>query len=475
MTSSPIPRAAQEKKERIETAVMLTKNARPRSLHERMVDHTIPGVSIAVINDYQLEWACGYGVRKRGEPEHIDTETVFQACSISKAVTAIAVLRLVEEGRLDLDADVNLFLKSWKVSANGSWQPKVSIRQVLSHTAGISVQGFPGYYRDQDIPTLLEILDGEQPANTPEIRVTTIPGLRFRYSGGGYCILQQLLMDVIKEPFPNLMHELVLSPLGMNDSAYEQPLPPHRSKMAAAGHRSSGKPVAGDWYIYPELAAAGLWTTPSDLAHFALELQCAREGKPHQLLSTQMVKELLTPQSHGDDPKVGDMGLGVFVQGAGPDARFGHPGDNTGFTSCWVSLMHGGRGCILMTNSDNGWSLQQEVLRAIGQVYVWPEPPSQKNHESKAMVGAAASDLYVGEYELRSDLSFTISSAGDHLFFQMPGQPPLKLVRQREGVYFLAHMDDTITFVRNGQGNVQALLLRQGTVEALALKRDLVR
>ena len=149
MTSSPIPHTAQERKERIETTVMLTKNGRPRSLHERMVDYVIPGVSIAIINDYHLEWACGYGVRKRGEPERVDTETVFQACSISKAVTAIAVLRLVEEGRLDLDADVNTFLQSWKVPANGLWQPKITVRQLLSHTAGMSVPWFAGYHRQQ--------------------------------------------------------------------------------------------------------------------------------------------------------------------------------------------------------------------------------------------------------------------------------------------------------------------------------------
>lgn len=370
MTLSPLPRTVQEKKERIETAVMLTKNGRPRSLHKRLVDYTIPGMSITVINNYHLEWACGYGVRKRGEPERVDTETLFQACSISKAVTAIAVLRLVEAGYLDLDADVNRFLKSWKVPANGSWQPKVTVRQVLSHTAGISVPWFAGYHRDQDIPTLREILYGDQPSNTPEIRVITTPGVRFCYSGGGFCILQQLLIDVMKKPFPNLMHELVLDPLGMNHSTYEQP-PLALAKMVAAGHRRSGKPVAGDWYVYPELAAAGLWTTPSNLAHFALELQCAKEEKPHQLLSTQMVKELLTPQSHGDDR--GDMGLGVFVQGTGYGTRFGHPGDNAGFTSCWASLMQGGQGCILMTNSDNGWTLQQEVLRTIAQVYAWPE------------------------------------------------------------------------------------------------------
>ncbi|MGI9060006.1 MAG: serine hydrolase [Ktedonobacteraceae bacterium] len=469
MTSSP---TAQEKKERIETAVMLTKNGRPRSLHKRMVDYSIPGVSIAVINDYHLEWACGYGVRKRDEPERIDTETVFQACSISKAVTAIAVLRLVEEGRLDLDADINLFLKSWKVPANGSWRPKITIQQVLSHTAGISVPWFAGYHRDQDIPTLLEILNGEQPTNTPEIRVTTIPGVRFRYSGGGYCILQQLLMDVMNQPFPELMRELVLGPFGMDHSTYEQPLPAHRSKMAAVGHRASGKPVVGDWHVYPELAAAGLWTTPSDLAHFALELQCAREEKPHQLLSAQMMKELLTPQNHGDDN--GDIGLGVFVEGAGPGARFGHSGDNTGFTSCWVSLMQGGQGCILMTNSDNGWSLQQELLHTIAQVYAWPELPPQENHESLTADIVAASDTCVGEYELRSDLSITIGRDGDHLFFQLPSQPPLKLVRHSDTIYLLANVDDTITFVKNGQGNVQALILQQGVTQTIALRRGFV-
>ena len=231
MTSS-IPYPAQERKKQIETTVIVTKNGHPRSLHERMADYSIPGVSIAIINDYQLEWACGYGACKTDEPERITTETLFQACSISKAVTAIAVLRLVEEGKLELDADVNLFLKSWKVPANGSWRPKVTIRQLLSHTAGTNVPWFPGYHRDQDIPTLLEVLNGKQPANTPDIRVTTLPGIRFRYSGGGYCILQQLLIDVMQQPFPELMNALVLKPLGMIHSTYAATPTTHKTMMA---------------------------------------------------------------------------------------------------------------------------------------------------------------------------------------------------------------------------------------------------
>ena len=470
MTSSPIPHTAQEKKERIETALMLAKNGRSRSLHQRLSDYAIPGVSVAVINDYQIEWASGYGVRKRGEPDLVDTETLFQACSTSKAVTAMAVLRLVEEGHLDLDADVNMFLRSWKIPANGLWQPGVTIRQLLTHTAGMSVPWFAGYHPQQDIPTLLEILNGDQPANTPGIRVTSIPGLRFRYSGGGYTVLQQLLIDVMQLPFPELMRELVLNPLGMDHSTYEQPLPAQQVKMAAAAHRANGKPVPGDWHVYPEMAAAGLWTTPSDLARLGLELQSAREGRPHRLLSKQMVVQLLTPQSHDDDR--GDMGLGVFVQGTGPDGRFGHPGDNTGFTSYWVSLMQGGRGCVLMTNSDNGWSLQEELLRAIAQVYAWPEPPSQKNLKSEALEGVAVSDSCVGEYELRPDLSLTINRDGDSLFLQLPEQPPLKLTRYSDEVYSLANMGEVITFVSDGQGKVQALILQQGEAKTIALRRS---
>ncbi|HEV2653791.1 MAG TPA: hypothetical protein VGT82_02490, partial [Ktedonobacteraceae bacterium] len=212
-----------------------------------------------------------------------------------------------------------------------------------------------------------------------------------------------------------------------------------------------------------------LWTTPSDIARFALNLQCAGEGKPHQLLSASIVKELLTPQSHGDDR--GDMGLGVFVQGTGPGARFGHPGDNAGFTSCWVSLLQGGQGCVLMTNSDNGWSLQQELLRAIAQVYTWPE---LLPHENLALEDVATSATAVGEYELYPGLSLTISKDGEHLFFQMPGQPPLKLVRQSDTLYMLANMDDTITFVGDGQGNVRALILQQGATISVALRRGRV-
>src|SRR5207244_12555644 len=182
-----------------------------------------------------------------------------------------------------------------KLPANLGWQPHVTVRQRLSHTAGLTVHGFPGYPRDTHAPSLVEVLDGK--GNTPPVRVSTIPGLQFSYSGGGYCVLQQLLVDVTGSSFPELALELVLGPLAMADSTYEQPLPEHRWPEAASGHRQGGKPVAESWHVYPEQAAAGLWTTPSDLARFLIAVQEAKAGVRGAFLSRELVDELLRPQA----------------------------------------------------------------------------------------------------------------------------------------------------------------------------------
>lgn len=353
-----------------------------QSLLDCIAKQRIPGVSIAIINDYQIEWAEGYGVREMGQPDAINTETLFQACSISKAVTAVAALRLVERGQFDLDSDTNAFLTSWKVppQKKGVSQPAVTLRQLLSHTAGISVAWYPGYHREQDIPTLYEVLESAYVSNTPEVRVTTTPGESFRYSGGGYCVVQQALMDVMQKPFPELMRELVFEPVEMQESTYEQPLPSEKWHRAATAHRPGGKSVPGKWHIYPEMAAAGLWTTPTDLARFALDLQCAQAGMPSRLLSQRMVNELLTPQTSAD--KRGKIGLGVFIHGKGNYARFGHAGDNAGFNCQWISLVHKGQGCVIMTNSDEGWLITDKLPRIIAQVYEWPDRATEDEKPS---------------------------------------------------------------------------------------------
>ena len=242
-------------------------------LADRMAALHVPGVSIAVIHDGAIEWARGFGVMKLGGSP-VTPETLFQAASISKPVAALAALRLVQSGKLDLDADVNRYLQSWKVPDNEfTAKNKVTLRELLTHTAGMTVHGFAGYASGAPGPTLLQVLNGEKPANSPAIRVDTTPGTKWAYSGGGYVIVQQMLADVTGRPFPKLMREMVLGPIGMTRSTYEQPLPAARLAEAATPYRQDGTPVPGGPHTYPEMAPAGLWTTPSDLARYAMEVQ----------------------------------------------------------------------------------------------------------------------------------------------------------------------------------------------------------
>ena len=270
-------------------------------LAERMHYYQIPGVSLAVINNGENEWARAYGVREKGSHLAVTTTTLFQAGSISKPVAAMAALVLVQQGKLGIDENVNNKLASWKVPENEFTKgQKVSLRGILSHTAGLTVRGFPGYGVNEEIPTLLQILDGIKPANTEPIRVDMLPNRQWRYSGGGYTAMQQLLIDVAGKPFPDILEEVVLRPIGMEHSTYQQPLPQGLAVSATSAHRN-GRKLEGKWHTYPEMAAAGLWTTPSDLALFAIELQNAIAGKSDKVLSTSMANLMVTPvmQNHG--------------------------------------------------------------------------------------------------------------------------------------------------------------------------------
>jgi CubicO group peptidase (beta-lactamase class C family) len=211
-------------------------------LVDRMATLRVPGVSIAVIHAGKIEWARGFGVASIGGAD-VNSNTLFQAASISKAVTAMAVLSLVQEGKIDLDKDVNQYLRTWKVPANSlTDKAKVTTRELLTHTAGMTVHGFPGYASDAPLPTLVQVLNGEKPANTPAIVVDMVPGTEWRYSGGGFVVAQLLLQDVTGEPFPAFMKEKVLGPAGMGHSTFEQPLPQRRIGEAATAYRQNGQP-----------------------------------------------------------------------------------------------------------------------------------------------------------------------------------------------------------------------------------------
>ena len=334
------------------------------SLAALMELYKVPALSIAVIDDYKVVWAKGYGTIGTGSNAPVTTKTLFQAGSISKPVAATGALCLVEQGKLSLDEDVNRKLKTWKVPENElTRDQKVTLRRLMSHTAGLTVHGFPGYDVDAPVPSLVQIFNGEKPANTAPIRVDLVPGTQQRYSGGGVTIEQQLMMDVTGEPFPALLRETVLDKIGMSDSTYEQPLPPARAAMAADGTYSDGKPVYGRWHVYPEMAAAGLWTTPTDLAKFAIEIAQSRHGKSNRVLSQKMTEEMLTEVKDG-------AGLGFFVDKENP-GQFGHDGADEGFQALLTMNSESGRGVAMMADSDNGINVMNLVLRSIAKEYAW--------------------------------------------------------------------------------------------------------
>jgi len=341
-------------------------------LEQWMQFYGIPGLSVAVFDDFRIVWLKSYGVRQAGDPRPVTLDTTFQAGSISKPVMALAAMRFVQEGRLLLDEDVNVKLLSWKVPENEfTVKEKVTLRRLLSHSAGTTVHGFPGYAVDEPVPTTVQVLNGEKPANTAPVLVEMVPGTKYQYSGGGTTIVQLLLVDQLKKPFPQIMSETVIGPLGLKHSSYEQPQPPERSAASATGHRLGGKPVVGRWHIYPEMAAAGLWTTPEDLARVAIEVANSKHGKSNRVLAEGTVKQMLTVQAE-------PVGLGFFLE-RGTD-RFGHDGSDEGFLSMLVAFADSGQGVAIMTNSDTGYMIFNQLAESVAREYHWthfkPQPAS---------------------------------------------------------------------------------------------------
>lgn len=370
------------------------------SLQQLMELYKIPAFSIAVIDDYKIVWAKAYGVTDPGGKTPATTKTLFQAGSISKPVAATGALFLVEQRRLSLDEDVNDKLKTWKIPENEFTKTqKVTLRRLMSHTGGLTVHGFPGYDVDAPLPTLVQIFNGEKPANTEPIRVDIVPGTQERYSGGGVTIEQQLMIEVTGKPFPEFMREAVFEKIGMTDSSYAQPLPSDWAARTAAGASIEGTAVHGRWHVYPEMAAAGLWTTPTDLAKFAIEIALSKQGKANHVLSEKMTNEMLTPV-------LNEAGLGFFVDKKIP-GQFDHGGADDGFQAFLTMNAVSGKGVAIMADSDNGIAAAQMVIHSLVKEYAWnydPNPPefSTLLLVTKVKGAATALDLYTKMKKERS-------------------------------------------------------------------------
>ena len=431
-----------------------------KTLSAEMAAMHVPGVSIAVVHNGVIEWAQGFGVTALGGAA-VTPETLFQAGSISKPVAAMAALRLVQQGKMGLDTDINTYLTSWKLpTSNAAAGKTVTLRELLTHTGGTTVHGFGGYAAGEPVPTLVEVLDGAKPANSEAIRVDMEPGTKWRYSGGGYTIMQQALIDVTKQPFPQLLHDTVLGPIGMTHSTYEQPLPKNR-KPVATPYDDQGKPIRGGAHTYPEMAAAGLWTTASDLAKYVIENQLSLEGKANHVLSSEMTKQMLTPG-------MGNHGLGPALGGSPSRPFFSHGGVDEGFEALFVGY-EGGDGAVVMTNAQGGIHLAQEVMASIATEYGWPDfRPAMRTSIS---VDPKVLAQYVGTFEISPQFSISMTLEGNQLMTQATGQPKFPMFAESQTKFFLTVVDAEVEFFKNDKGEVAYMILHQNGLDTKAVKK----
>ena len=449
-------------------AAIQGQKVRKMNLTDRMKHYNVPGVSIAFFEVGKISWTRVYGFADVASGRRVSVDTIFQSASISKPAGALAVLKLVQDGKLNLDEDVNLKLRSWKIPDNEfTTKEKVTLRRILSHSAGMNIARFPGYASDEPIPTTVQILRGEKPANTPPITVDTLPGTVWRYSGGGYVAMQLLLSEVTGKPVPQLFQETVLRPIGMTHSTFEEPLPKRMWSSAATPYRPDGTPVKGGWHTYPEIIPAGLWSTPSDLALMAMEVQKEYAGKSNKILSSQMIHEML---SHQKD----DWGLGFALERPGHKLRFSHGGSNEGFRCTLQAYTESpGQGIVIMTNGDQGWNLLNEILRAVSAEYGWPDFKTEEHTLAKLDTSQLAG--LPGKYEGETEASSTsVSANAGHLYVQNEaiGPDPEELLPESNTRFFVTSAPLVFDFHKNEEGHVTGVTIHTDfqTLEAKKIK-----
>jgi CubicO group peptidase (beta-lactamase class C family) len=409
-----------------------------------IIKHETAGVSAAAITDGAVSWTQAWGVRDASTGESIGPDTLFQAGSISKSVTAVAALRLVESGAFDLDDDVERFGIEWPTVEG--WRARVTPRQLLSHMSGLAVWGFPGYSVREPIPSADDVIHGR--GNTPAVVSDVVPGLSWMYSGGGYTVLQELVCRVADEPFADLVERLVLEPAGMTRSTFAQPLPESWHDDVSVGHIKF-QPVEGGWHAYPERAAAGLWTTPRDLATFCLALVKSRNSATRGILSPSSAKELLSGQR-----RVPTMGLGLFLSTTGTPV-FGHAGGNHGYVCQMACTYDGHIGAVAMTNSIEGMPVATEIVSLVGAERDVELPPSpawaqKASSDDDDLSPPPAGGLpRAGRYELDGETAVVIEHVGEGLQVAIGQQRPL-LFEHGDGYWQARTVRTTLRFVDGG-------------------------
>lgn len=436
------------------------------TIQERMEHYGVPGVSISVIQNGKIEWSNTYGVMEKGSESLVNENTLFQAASISKPVTAYGALTLVEQKKVELQEDINTYLKSWKLPENEfTKDKKVTLKNLLNHSAGITVHGFLGYSTDLPVPSLVQVLNGTPPANSPPSVVDKIPEESFRYSGGGYNIVQQMMIDVEGKSFPTIMNDLVLQSLEMNNSSYHQPLTGEQLTRAATGYLPDGTMVKGKRHTYPEMAPAGLWTTATDLAKFAVNIQETLKGKSDKGLSKEMTKKMLTPFVEDF------IGLGIFVAKKQDEIYFEHGGWNEGFSSQLMAHQDKGYGVVVLTNANQP-DFISELIRSVARTYEWDDyVPTYTKMEDEPEVIAEIS----GRYLINGNRILEVSQNNKKLTSKELGEEPKELVKISDSTYVRRENELLFQFKPNAETNTMNMLVlnaNDGTMISTIKKMD---
>jgi CubicO group peptidase (beta-lactamase class C family) len=420
-------------------------NGKGYNIIERMAYYKVKGLSIAVVSNYKIVWAKGYGWADEKEKRPVTTETLFEPGSLSKSLNAVGVLKLVQDKKLDLYVDINTYLKSWKFPYDSlSKNKKITLANLLSHTAGLVIVNFPGYDRKAKIPTIPQILDGKKPANTSAVRSEFEPGLKFQYSGGGLTITRLIVSDVTQQSYDKFMYDNVLKPMGMVNSFFSQPPPKDKLKLLATAYHSDGSEVKNKFHVYPEQAADGLWTTPTELCNYIIETQLAYEGKSSKVLTPEMTKLCLTPYLNES------AALGVFIQQRGTAKYFTHGARNEGFSGQYYGSLEDGNGVVVFLNTDNS-SIIDEVANSVATVYKWKDFYNA-TIKTEVTVPDSILETYIGVYLIDGEPATIFKNKDGYYYRADNTNSKMHFTSYKE--FFNEEFATEKAFVIDGTGNV---------------------
>ncbi len=420
------------------------------SLRERLEHYQVQGLSVAIIDDFELAWAKGYGVVLAGGKEAVTTDTLFQAGSISKPVAALVALRVVATGRVALEDPVNDHLTSWQLPDSPAGGPEpVRLHHLLTHSAGLEPHTFPPAPSGKKSPPLVELLG-------PVVKRVEPPGLRFGYSNPAYGLLEQLLIDATGQPFAQLARREVFAPLGMGGSNFAAVLPPPLFARAAHGHDGDGAPIDGKGTIVPA-ALGGLWTTPADLCRFLLGVFQANRSRV-DFLPRQLAAGMVTRQFE-------DRGFGTEIDGAGEALRIHHGGGLPGFSAFFVGYPVTGQGAVVMNNSGRrGWRMMHEILRSVAVEYGWPDYVHERQLVAMSPETFAA---YAGNYEFEvNGMKMRIYAKGGRFY-----RGTYEMLPVSETLFVVPKAGDELEFIRDSTGRVTGFVYGQPGTRRIRARR----